>query len=72
MSNRSELVSLMRVSKTSPYRTCQWPFGEPGTEDFHFCGRSTAEGFSYCAAHVKMAYREPESRRDSLPRRNAA
>ncbi len=72
MSDRSELVSLMRVSKTSPYRTCQWPYGEPGTEDFHFCGRKTSEGFSYCAAHVKMAYREPESRRDAALRRSAA
>lgn len=47
----------------SPFRTCQWPFGEPGKKDFHFCGEKTLEGYSYCAQHVEMAYREPEPRR---------
>ena len=47
----------------SPFRTCQWPFGEPGTKAFRFCGAPTHEGYSYCAEHVGMAYREPEPRR---------
>ncbi len=47
----------------SPFRTCQWPFGEPGTKEFHFCGEKTLEGYSYCTKHVEMAYREPEPRR---------
>ena len=74
MSTKSELVSLLRVSKASPFRTCQWPYGEPGTEGFRFCGKKTLESFSYCAEHVKMAYREPEARRDRSPdhRRSAA
>ena len=47
----------------SPYRTCQWPFGEPGEDDFHFCGDPTHQTYSYCRKHVEMAYREPEPRR---------
>ena len=47
----------------SPFRTCQWPFGEPGTKEFRFCGEKTLEGYSYCIKHVEMAYREPEPRR---------
>ena len=74
MSTKTELVSLLRVSKMSPFRTCQWPFGEPGKDGFHYCGRKTFQSFSYCADHVKMAYREPENRRDraSEQRRSAA
>ena len=53
---------------------CQWPFGDPGDKDFHFCGKNTHETFSYCAEHVAMAYREPEPRRSApvSPRRHAA
>ena len=47
----------------SPFRTCQWPYGEPGTKEFRFCGEQTLEGYSYCPKHVEMAYREPEPRR---------
>lgn len=47
----------------SPYRTCQWPIGEPGDDDFHFCGAPTHQTYSYCLKHVEMAYREPEPRR---------
>ena len=49
----------------SPFRTCQWPFGEPGTKEFRFCGEETLEGYSYCPKHVEMAYREPEPRKKS-------
>ena len=58
----------------SPYRNCQWPFGEPGKKEFHFCGKPTFGGFSYCAKHVEMAYRVPEPRRSAppIPGRRAA
>lgn len=74
MPTDSDFVSLMKTSKVSPFRTCQWPFGEPGTEEFRYCGEKTFESFSYCAEHVKMAYREPENRRDRSAdhRRSAA
>ena len=76
---RSNLLNRVRIMSTpkekvlnitrlfnhgpSPFRTCQWPHGEPGTEEFHFCGAKTLEGYSYCTKHVEMAYREPEPRR---------
>ena len=35
---------------------CQWPFGEPGTEAFHFCGAPAAPDRPYCNEHCKLAY----------------
>ncbi len=35
---------------------CNWPEGEPGTDDFRFCGQQVLEGKPYCAAHCARAY----------------
>lgn len=35
---------------------CCWPEGEPGTPDFHFCGKSAAPDKPYCEAHCARAY----------------
>ncbi|MCB2100496.1 MAG: GcrA cell cycle regulator, partial [Rhodobacterales bacterium] len=35
---------------------CSWPIGEPGTDDFHFCGGSAIAGKPYCAEHCAKAY----------------
>lgn len=35
---------------------CNWPEGEPGTDDFRFCGQQVVEGKPYCAAHCARAY----------------
>lgn len=35
---------------------CQWPFGDPGTEDFHFCGAPAIPERPYCDEHCKLAY----------------
>ena len=61
---------------------CKWPIGDPATDEFHFCGRPTGVGVSYCAYHARMAYqpsmrrseREAEARPVPLPaaRRRAA
>ncbi len=48
MANDKDLVSVFKTSGASPFRKCQWPFGEPGTDDFYFCGNPTHESFSYC------------------------
>jgi GcrA cell cycle regulator len=45
-------------------QNCRWPIGTPGTGDFAFCGNATAEGFSYCPGHARMAY-QPTARRHS-------
>lgn len=35
---------------------CQWPFGDPGAEDFHFCGAPASPNRSYCDEHCRLAY----------------
>ncbi len=44
---------------------CRWPVSERSgsAADFVFCGNGIVAGFSYCAAHARMAYRSPERRR---------
>jgi GcrA cell cycle regulator len=37
---------------------CRWPFGEPSSPDFFFCGGGAVEGKPYCAGHCRMAYRD--------------
>ncbi len=36
---------------------CKWPFGEPQSPDFFFCGGNAVDGFPYCAGHCRVAYR---------------
>jgi GcrA cell cycle regulator len=43
--------------------TCKWPIGDPGDEDFHFCGNDSLEGVPYCEYHAGVAYQAPEPRR---------
>ena len=37
-------------------RSCQWPFGDPGQPEFHFCGKQALSGKSYCPEHYARAY----------------
>jgi hypothetical protein len=37
-------------------KTCRWPLGDPGTEDFCFCGHLPRAGFPYCSYHISLAY----------------
>ena len=37
---------------------CKWPQGDPGTEDFHFCGHQPIAGRPYCEQHAKKAYKK--------------
>lgn len=39
-----------------PVRSCQFPHGEPGDLDFHFCGDVTVSGGPYCAYHRSICY----------------
>jgi GcrA cell cycle regulator len=36
---------------------CKWPFGEPTSPDFFFCGDDAVEGKPYCPEHCRVAYR---------------
>jgi hypothetical protein len=40
-------------------QTCRWPIGDPGAEDFFFCGGETAAGLPYCVFHARIAYKLP-------------
>jgi GcrA cell cycle regulator len=48
---------------------CRWPIGDPGEEEFHFCGRKSSTGVPYCEHHSRMAYQPVQRRRE---RRSAA
>jgi GcrA cell cycle regulator len=41
-------------------RSCAWPIGDPGEEDFHFCGARAEHARPYCAKHCAIAYRKRE------------
>ena len=44
-------------------RTCKWPIGDPGHDDFHFCGHESLDGVPYCEYHAGLAYQAPDPRR---------
>lgn len=35
---------------------CCWPDGEPGTEEFRFCGKPAVPDKPYCEEHCRRAY----------------
>jgi len=40
-------------------KTCRWPHGQPGTNNFFFCGALEADleqGIPYCTRHMQRAY----------------
>jgi len=44
-------------------KMCKWPIGDPGDEDFHFCGHPSEPGQPYCTKHAKMAYQPAYGRK---------
>lgn len=38
---------------------CKWPYGEPGTPDFGWCGEERVATLPYCATHCQRAFRPP-------------
>jgi GcrA cell cycle regulator len=52
-------VSITQLSEA----TCRWPIGEPGAEDFAYCGSQTKTGFPYCPYHSRIAYQPLAERR---------
>lgn len=61
-------VSLLALND----QMCKWPIGDPGAEDFHFCGHRNFNAMPYCEYHSRLAY-QPASdrRRDRSPDRNS-
>jgi GcrA cell cycle regulator len=54
-----ERASILTLDETK----CRWPIGDPGDEDFHFCGRHSEVGVPYCEHHSRIAYQPALSRR---------
>ena len=42
--------------------TCKWPIGDPGHQEFHFCGHDSLDAMPYCRYHARIAYRGHGSR----------
>ncbi|MCS0503089.1 GcrA family cell cycle regulator [Ancylobacter mangrovi] len=42
--------------------TCRWPVGDPGKDDFFYCGSRTKIGLPYCAFHARIAYQPVQDR----------
>lgn len=55
-------VSLMELTAT----TCRWPIGNPGDEDFRFCGDFAVPGKPYCPACAQLAYVPIDKRRRAV------
>ncbi|MEQ8667036.1 MAG: GcrA family cell cycle regulator [Rhodospirillales bacterium] len=47
-----EMIKLDKLSTGM----CCWPDGEPGSENFRFCGAPAVEGKPYCTEHCRRAY----------------
>ncbi|GAB4226195.1 MAG: GcrA family cell cycle regulator [Methyloligellaceae bacterium] len=60
----SERASILTLKES----TCRWPIGDPGDEDFHFCGRKAEQGVPYCPYHCRIAYQPANTRRKDRQR----
>lgn len=47
---------------------CRWPVGDPGSDDFLFCGRGKVEGKPYCPDHCEVAYYTPDRSAEAFMR----
>ena len=58
-------ISLMALND----QMCKWPYGDPGTDGFHFCGHRNFNGLPYCEYHSRVAYQPVNDRRRERDRR---
>ena len=49
-------------------KTCKWPIGDPGSEEFCFCGHGPRDGSPYCEYHARLAYQPLQDRRNRIPK----
>lgn len=54
-----EQVTIMELRECM----CRWPIGDPGRDDFRFCGARSNSGNSYCEHHSALAYQPSNDRR---------
>ena len=46
---------------------CRWPFGDPDTDDFYFCGKKNIPTKPYCDEHCAQAYLNGKNPREDNP-----
>ena len=55
---RAEVGEMRRLGISEIGETeCRWPIGDPGEEDFFYCGLQVARGHAYCPGHCRLVYR---------------
>ena len=52
-----------KTMETLGPRHCRFPYGDPLSKDFFFCGAVRDAERPYCAAHCRIAYTVPTARR---------
>ena len=52
-------VSILELTEA----TCRWPMGDPGAQDFVYCGSQTKTALPYCPYHARIAYQPLAERR---------
>lgn len=56
---REPVVTLEPRIEFPPAQFCQWPFGDPRDDDFHFCAEPAVWGTPYCHNHNQIAWQKP-------------
>ncbi len=54
-------ISNRKTLDTIEEHHCHWPIGDPGSRDFHFCGKTKIHG-SYCEFHARRAFQPGSAR----------
>ncbi|WP_439575762.1 GcrA family cell cycle regulator [Phreatobacter sp.] len=54
-----ERCTIMELKEYS----CRWPIGDPGKDDFRYCGARSGSGIPYCSYHARIAYQPVVDRR---------
>ena len=62
--NTQRAAAVVRPFSRSSARSCCWPIGEPGTEDFRFCTAEAMAPKPYCREHSALAYVRVRDRRE--------
>ncbi len=56
---RGRIRDIMELTRTS----CRWPIGDPGDENFAYCGARAMDGLPYCEHHARIAYQNLDKKR---------
>lgn len=56
-------ADVIRLDRLGP-GMCSWPEGDPGSEEFRFCGKKAVPGKPYCEEHCAKAYVKPSKDKD--------